>query len=308
MDRVRGCLLVSASAEALARAAAAEGAADALRIPQEPPQALRFGPATAQLLVIADHLTRRRGTVDEAELAAELVAEWSRDRGRGYGPVSAEAFARIDAGVPWQVVAQQRHRAAGDDCDEPAARVAPVGLVQGVGLTAVAGRARRTAAVTHAHPLAADAAAVIAVAVAIAARTSQARSLCPDDVLAALAPHARSAEFRSVLQRLTVLVRRGAEPAEVAAAGNSDGPVVLPAVAVALAAFLNHPDDASEALRFAIAGVGGSMPCAAMAGALCGALQGEQALAVQWGLRLSAASRLLTTAGALSALATQDFD
>ncbi|GAA0384851.1 hypothetical protein GCM10009541_29530 [Micromonospora gifhornensis] len=48
-------------------------------------QPVRFTDDTTSTLVVADHLTRRWGIVNEDELADELAREWARDPERGYG-------------------------------------------------------------------------------------------------------------------------------------------------------------------------------------------------------------------------------
>lgn len=302
--RVRGSLLLSACGDALG--APFEGAArvDPTEVDQwldDPAAALRWTDDTALTLVLAGHLARRNGTVDEGELAGEFAAEWAREPDRGYGPGAAQVLGQITDGFPWSQAATQLFDGAGSFGNGAAMRVAPVGLVPGLGLSAVAGRARRTAVLTHAHPLGQDGAVVQAVAVALAARTPQLGTLDAGEFLAHVGAHAATGEFRGALQRVGAVVRRGAAPAQVAAQLGNDVSA-LGSVPAALAAFLARPDDARDAIRFAICVGGDTDTIAAMTGALCGARLGAATLPRRWARRLEAVERATALAAALARL------
>jgi len=239
--------------------------------------------------------------VDEAELAGEFAAEWTREPGRGYGPGAARVLAAVTAGTPWSQAAQDLFDGAGSYGNGAAMRVAPVGLVARLGLPAVARQARRTAAVTHAHPLGLDGGAVQAVAVAVAARTSASDELDPDAFLTHVMAHTDTDGFRAALRQVASLVRRGAPPAQVAAQLGNDVSAVE-SVPAALAAFLTHPDDTYAAIRFALQVGGDTDTIAAMTGAVGGARLGTQALPPHWRCRLEAADRVTALAAALAQL------
>jgi poly(ADP-ribose) glycohydrolase ARH3 len=303
-DRVRGSLLLSACGDALG--APFEGATriDPAEVDQwldEPVAPLRWTDDTAMTLVLAGHLARRGGTVDEADLAGEFAAEWTREPDRGYGPGAARVLAAITGGTPWAQAARGLFDGAGSYGNGAAMRVAPVGLVAGLGPSAVAARARRSAAVTHAHPLGQDGAAVQAVAVAVAARTPTSGGLDADAFLAQVAAYTGTGEFRAALQRIAALTRRGTTPPEVAAQLGNDVSA-LGSVPAALAAFLTHPDDAYSAIGFAVRIGGDTDTIAAMTGALCGARGGTHAVPHQWQRRLEADDRVTALATDLARL------
>lgn len=303
--RVRGCLLWSACGDALG--APFEGMRsidpDAVRRRlDDPPPVLRWTDDTASTLVLAGHLARRGGTVDQRELAADLAAQWARDPGRGYGAGASWLFARITEGVPWSQAASALFGGQGSFGNGAAMRVAPVGLVAGLGPSAVAGRARRSAMVTHTHPAAQDGAVVQAVAVATAARSNPASPLAPDTFVAELSRHVATEGFRTALRKVAVLVRGGARPGQVAAeVGN--GVSAVGSVPAALAAFLSVPDDPVAVVRFAIGTGGDSDTIAAMGGALAGARCGDRALPPAWRDRLEAADTITAVAARLARLA-----
>lgn len=238
--RVRSALLLSACAEALAAPFAGkplprtEEVNGALTHPD--PRALRTTHGSAQTLVVAEHFVQGQGTLDEDGLAAALTP----------------------------------HHRQGSHGNDAAVRATPIGLLPYQGIGAIAVLARRSAAVTHTHPLAHDGAAVFAVAVALAAHQQPSVSIDVGRFLVTLAGHARTLEFRASLGIVRTLVRHRAGPAETAATVGHDA-TALRSVPAALAAYLRHPEDPSGAIRYAIL-IGGDTPAiAAMTGALAGA-------------------------------------
>ncbi|MFI6066734.1 ADP-ribosylglycohydrolase family protein [Micromonospora sp. NPDC051227] len=302
--RVRGAMVLAACGDALGAPFEGREPADPAEIDDwmhRSTQLMRFTDDTACTLVLADHLTRRRGIVNEDELADELAREWTREPGRGYGQGAAQLFAEIARGAAWRQAAADMFDGHGSLGNGAAMRVAPVGLLPGLALGAVAGRARRTAMVSHQHPQALDGAAAQAVATALAALSIQDTPLDADRMVAAICQHVHTAEFRAALRKLPALVARAASGADVAGeVGN--GVAAVQAVPAALAAFLRHPDDVPAAIGFAIGMGGDTDTIASMTGALCGARRAEKDLPVMWGLRLESASRVWTVASALAGL------
>jgi poly(ADP-ribose) glycohydrolase ARH3 len=301
--RVNGCLLLAACGDALGAPFEGAGRVDPVEVDQwmHDPTSLRWTDDTAMALVLAGHLVRRAGTVNEDELATEFAREWARDPARGYGPGAAATLSRISDGVPWADAAALIFDGEGSFGNGAAMRVAPVGLVAGLGLSAVAGRADRTAVVTHTHPLGRDGAVVQAVAVALAARWPAGEPLRPDRFLARLTPYARTPQFHQALARVATLVEPPVTPARVAAELGNDASA-LRSVPAALTAFLMHPHQPRQALRFAICTGGDTDTIAAMTGALCGATGGAGNPPGRWTRRLEASSRMSTLATTLARL------
>ena len=301
--QIRGSLLLSACGDALGKRFEGAPVVDPAAVDEwlaTPPDTLCWTDDTAMALVLAEHLVSTGGSVDPDRLATEFAAAWAAEPGRGYGTGTAAALHQIRQGAPWSRVAAALFDGHGSLGNGGAMRVAPVGLVPGRPLTVVAAAARRSAAVTHAHPQAQDGAAVQAVAVAIAARTAP-DPVDPDALVAQLAVHAHTAEFRTALQRITALLRHGPDPHRVAAEVGNDV-TALASVPAALAAYLCHPDDPAAAIRFAINLGGDTDTIAAMAGALSGARLGDGAVPAAWLRRLEAADRIGALAGELAGL------
>ncbi|ROO63135.1 poly(ADP-ribose) glycohydrolase ARH3 [Micromonospora sp. Llam0] len=301
--RVRGAVLLAACADALGAPFEGLAAVDVAAVDHllETPPPLRWTDDTALTLALAEHLVRRGGDVDQDELASAFAAEWAAGPDLGYGAGVAAQFARIVAGESWVATSQEAFGGTGSYGNGAAMRVAPVGLLPGLPLAEVARRARRSAQITHAHPLAQDGAVAQAVAVAVAARSRQDTPIDTDLFLAAVATRLRTPQFRSALSIVRVLARRRATPGQIAeAVGN--GVAAVESVPAALAVFLADPQRPHDVVRSAIQVGGDTDTIAAMAAAMCGARCGEQGLPVLWGLRLADTRRLWQVSSALAAV------
>jgi poly(ADP-ribose) glycohydrolase ARH3 len=303
-QRVQGCLLLAACGDALGAPFEGSAPVDPAEVDawMHDPTRLRWTDDTAMMRVLAAHLVRRAGVVDRDELAVEFAREWSRDPDRGYGPGAAQVLGAVGGGEPWAHAASRIFAGQGSFGNGAAMRVAPVGLLPGLGLSAVAGRADRSAVVTHTHRFGRDGAVVQAVAVAVAARWPGSDPVSADRFLSRVAVHARTPQFRQMLAQVATLVSARATPVEVADQVGNDT-AALGSVPAALAAFLSYPDQPRAALRFAICTGGDTDTIAAMTGALCGTRGGAGVLPALWTRRLEDAThmtRLATTLARLS--------
>jgi poly(ADP-ribose) glycohydrolase ARH3 len=303
-QRVQGCLLLAACGDALGAPFEGSGPVDPVEVDAwlHDPTRLRWTDDTAMTRVLAAHLVRRAGLVNKDELAAEFAREWVRDPARGYGHGAAQVLSAVANGTSWAHAASRIFSGQGSFGNGAAMRVAPVGLLPGLGLSAIAGRADRSAVVTHTHVLGRDGAVVQAVAVAVAAWWPVAEPVPADRFLSRVAVHARTPQFRQALGQVAELVAADAAPGEVADQVGNDT-AALGSVPAALAAFLSFPDQPRAALRFAICAGGDTDTIAAMTGALCGARGGAGVLPALWIRRLEDAThmtRLATTLARLS--------
>lgn len=286
--RVRGAMSLAASASALMVQLRDEPAASDVqdRVPASPPAPLRRTADTSMMLVLGDHLVRHGGLVRPEELAVDLAAEWRTDPDRGYRQSTADLLRAVTSAEPVDSLGW----------------LTPVGLLPGLGRTAVAGRAQRACGAIDEHPLALDAATVYATAIHVLAGSAPSQRPDPDSLVDAVCAAAHTAAFTTMLRqvpRLTAPTRTPQQAADTFA-GHSG---VLPTVAVALAAFLRHPDQPPQAIGYTLSVLPEPGSAAVMAAAgLCGAWAGESALPVTWGIHLESATRLWTVATALAAL------
>lgn len=258
---------------------------------------LRVTDDTVLALVLAEHLAEHEGQVDQDALALEFARAWAADPCRGYGGGVRALFAQVLAGSAWGEVSAAQFDGAGSLGNGAAMRVVPIGLI-GTDLGRVGELARRSAVVTHAHPLGQAGAIVQACAVALAAASSRGEPVDRKAWCARLAAAVTAEPYLAALGQVAALPV-AATPEDVAAAvGN--GVEALAAVPAALAAFLAHPDRPEDSITFAIRIGGDTDTIAAMAGALAGARCGAAALPESWVGRLEFADRLTVAADRLA--------
>lgn len=279
-DRCRGALLGTALGDALG--APFEGqpnvTIDALLGHLFRDTRLTWTDDTALTLALGEHLLAQDTAgagLDEDLLVRRFAATWAADPHRGYGTAPPLIFQLVRRGVPWRQVASAVFRGEGSLGNGGATRVAPVGLIHPDPYV-VAQMARRSAQVTHAHPLAQDGAALQAVAVHLAAASPAHQPLDPLQIIEGLRPHA-TGPYAEGLRTIAELLGVNPDPAEVAfRLGN--GVTAPTSVPTALYALLRHPDQPLDAIAFAIRCGGETDTLAAMAGALAGARNGASAL------------------------------
>lgn len=262
---------------------------------------LRYTDDTAMTLVLAHHLLSTGGTIDETRLVREFAREWHSDTTRGYGAAPPRIFRAVLAGVHWATVASSAFGGTGSWGNGGAMRVAPVALLphpidQRVSL------ARRQAAVTHAHALAQDGAALQCAAIAHAA-ASAGKPLEPADFLTTISEHLGTPEFLDAIATLRVLLVSAATPMEFAARLGTDA-TALGSVPTAIALFLQASDDLEAALASAVLPGGDTDTVASMVGALAGARMGQDGIPNRWVRRLERHEEITELADQLAAIPT----
>lgn len=237
-SRVRGALLLSAWADTV-------GASDTVRRficeRGQVPDGLRWSWTRARarsMWVLAEHLSRHGGRVDQAELGRALFRDGPQDRPRAEAWL-AGSRPRVPHARAWTGAAPTGGR--GGRHRSPAVTTVPVGLVPRVGLEVIARRARRAAAVGQAHPQALDVAAVQAVTVAAVVR-SAAEPVDAGALVGRASAYVGDSGLRAALRLAPVLAKWEAHAQQVALQLNRY-PRPVAAVAVGLAAFLRHQDD-----------------------------------------------------------------
>ncbi|MFP3899750.1 MAG: ADP-ribosylglycohydrolase family protein [Acidimicrobiia bacterium] len=220
------------------------------------------------------------GGLDEDHLARTFAASFARDPHRGYGRGTASLLTRIAAGDDWRTAAAEQFGGRGSLGDGAAMRVTPVALFTAGDPAMAAELARRSARVTHTHPLAVDGAAAQAAATAVLLDTPSHEAVAADDLAGLLHTVVATDEHHTALERV-VEVCRDAPAAEVVdALGN--GVTAVEAVPAALCTFLRHQGSFEDTVRFAIGLGGDTDTIAAMAGALAGAHLGRGAIPTAW--------------------------
>ena len=214
------------------------------------------------------------GSVGQDELVL-LFAERCESY-RGYGPGSVVALHAVRDGRPWREVAAALFDGAGSCGNGAAMRVAPVGAYFHQDLDAVAGVARATAEVTHAHPegIAGAVAVAVAAAVAVQARLAE-RPPQAADLLEAVADALDDgATRRSVVRAIRLAEVDVAEAAYEL--GNGSQSTAQDSVPLALWAAARHLDDYRAAVTAVIEAGGDVDTTAAMTGGVVAAYTGVE--------------------------------
>jgi poly(ADP-ribose) glycohydrolase ARH3 len=278
-DRVVGLLLAGAVGDAAG--APFEGSARVDRRDVEgiltSDVALRWTDDTALQLALAEHLADV-GAEEELEDQALVLAfahTWERAPWRGYGANPPRIFAAALAGEDWRTLVHGSFGGSGSLGNGGAMRAAPVGVVPG-GSSRVAEFARRSAAVTHAHPVGQDGAVVVALTVHHLLHTSPASPPPVREVLRACASQVSTEQFQDALVAVEHAVRLPDPRRASEVTGN--GIAADEAVAAALCAALPRLEDPVAAVAFAVQMGGDTDTIAAMAGSMAGAFAGAARL------------------------------
>ena len=206
-----------------------------------------------------------RGTIDADELARRFHDNY--EPWRGYGPGTRKLLDAVAAGRDWRETVGSI-QPGGSLGNGAAMRAAPVGLFLHRDLDRVCEEARRSALVTHTHPVGVDGAVLMAAAVALVVGADR---FDRGAFFAELGRRAATEEFQ---WQLRTAARLG--PDDSITFGNS-----LEAhrsVTTAITCFAFAPDRYEDAVSRAIAMGNDTDTLAAMAGALSGARLGARAV------------------------------
>jgi poly(ADP-ribose) glycohydrolase ARH3 len=262
-------------------------------------RAMRYTDDTAMTLVVARHLITSGGMIEEDRLARDFAEDWQAEPDRGYGAGPPRIFRAVLSGEDWASVAGTAFGGTGSWGNGGAMRVAPVALLP-YPVPERARLARRQAAVTHAHPLAQDGAALQCAAIAQAAATAGER-LDVADFCAALSKNVTTPAFHAALEGIRDVARPGASPPEIAARLGADI-TALRSVPTAIALFLSNPDDLEAAMVSAVLAGGDTDTIASMTGAITGARTRQVGLPSRLISRLENAEGIVDLADGLASL------
>jgi poly(ADP-ribose) glycohydrolase ARH3 len=255
---------------------------------------------TQMMIAIAESLTRMGGVVSD-DIMATLAASYDPARGYGHGMKRAvEAFRA--GGTPalssW---------AEGSKGNGGAVRVVPIACAYHDDLVALARHAEEAAGVTHAHPLGRAGAVAHALALGSILAHRDDERIDSDRLVERVteSPMVAATTLAARSKTAAQLARNLADSGEAARAlGN--GMLAEEAVPLALFSFLRWGPDFVAVVKNTILAGGDTDTTAAMSGALCGALVGEDGLPAGWLERAELGPRgvayMLTLADATFAL------
>ncbi|MEX1133725.1 MAG: ADP-ribosylglycohydrolase family protein [Acidimicrobiia bacterium] len=116
---------------------------------------------TAMSIGLASSLLECDG-FDGEHMARRFAADFFAEPWRGYGSGVVDVFGRVRSGIPWDVAAGMQFDGAGSYGNGAAMRVAPVAAWSYPDRDETIDLARKTARLTHTHPVGVEGAAVIA--------------------------------------------------------------------------------------------------------------------------------------------------
>jgi poly(ADP-ribose) glycohydrolase ARH3 len=224
---------------------------------------------TQMAIALAESVLDADG-IDEDELGRAFLAAY--DPRRGYGSGTCAVLALISQGIAPIDAAARVFEGRGSLGNGAAMRIAPVAVRYAHDPDALRDAARRSARVTHGHPLGIDAAVAQAAAIGAALRD--------EDPLAAARAAAVTTELRDALARAARLLEQAPDPETIAdTLGNtSSGHGSVPAAVYAAVAHARFED----AVSFAIRCGGDTDTIGAMAGAIAGARETASAIPARW--------------------------
>lgn len=235
---------------------------------------------TEMMIGIAESLIECKG-FDGAHMARRFLENYHPER--GYGSGTYQALYLLKNGISWQE-AGHKVFSGGSFGNGSAMRIAPVGAFfydEPQKLRAVA---YASSGITHAHPLAQEAAALQAFAVANAIRADPEgefnTSMFLGDLKSFLSP--QRVEFRWKLEKIGDFLLGPTPSQEVVIEILGHDSTALNSVPTAIYAFLSHHSDFEAALIYAVNLGGDSDTIGAMTGAISGAFHGQKSIPHRW--------------------------
>lgn len=235
---------------------------------------------TAMAIGLAESLAEL-GRLNQEHVGDRFRANYVREPWRGYASGPPTVFARVRAeDISYMEAAKALYRGDGSYGNGAAMRIAPLGLFY-FDASDLDEKARRSAAVTHAHRIGRDGAAVQARAVAQAVRLSTAQTFPAERFLRALLNTAQTEQMKAKLLDVRDAIREGLSPRE-AAGLLGQGVAVHQSLPFAIYAFVRHAGSFEDCLLCATLNGGDRDTLGAMACAVSGAYLGVRAIPGAW--------------------------
>ncbi|NIO70483.1 MAG: hypothetical protein GTN71_16010 [Anaerolineae bacterium] len=242
--------------------------------------ALIYTDDTAMAIGLAESITQV-GRLDEQHLGDTFRANFQREPWRGYASGPPTVFSLVERhGMSYSEAARSLFGGQGSFGNGAAMRIAPVGLFFHDSPDLYE-QARASASVTHAHPIGADGAAVLAWAVAQAVKLDPQEPFPFERFSQGLMDFARTPEIRDKMVLVRSLIAEDTPPSD-AARRLGRSVAVHESMPFALYAFLRHPQSFEACLFCAILHGGDRDTLGAMACAVSGAYLGVEAIPLAW--------------------------
>ncbi len=273
-------MLGSALGDAIGELAFRRPAEDLLRTEVARSGALAYTDDTAMAIGLAESMVQV-GDLDPRHLGDTFRANFKREPWRGYASGPPTVFSLVERrGVPYEEAARTLYGGEGSFGNGAAMRIVPLGLFFH-DAPDLYDKARRSASVTHAHPIGVDGAAVQARAVAQAVQIDPRESFPCEAFIHGLVDTARTPEMKGKMVLVRRLMAEDTPPPE-AARRLGRTVAVHQSLPFALYAFLRHPQSFENCLMCAVLHGGDRDTLGAMACAVSGAYLGAEAIPREW--------------------------
>jgi len=239
---------------------------------------------TAMAIGLAESIVQAGG-LDPQHVGDTFRANFKREPWRGYAAGPPTVFSRVEREeASYEEAARSLFGGEGSFGNGAAMRIAPVGLFFH-NSPDLYKEARRSASVTHAHPIGVDGAAVQAWAVAQAVTLDPQEPFPFEEFTQGITSFARTPEMRDKMALVRRLIATRCAPPD-AARRLGRNVAVHESLPFALYAFLRHPQSFEACLLCATLNGGDRDTLGAMACAVSGAYLGAEAIPRAWWKKL----------------------
>jgi len=237
---------------------------------------------THMTIGVAESLVENKG-FDGEHMAQSFIKNYEAEPWRGYGPGPPKNFGMIRSGEAWDSAASKLYP-GGSFGNGSAMRVAPVGLLYPRNLEKLREIAYQSSSITHSHELGKEGAALQACAVALALNTPSDEDIDREAFLSRLQNFIQNQLYKEKVARIRELLGEQDKAKVIAVLGNGiEAPRSVP---TAIYCFLRQPQSYKDTVIYAISLGGDTDTIAAMAGAICGAYLGIEAIPSEWRAKL----------------------
>ena len=237
---------------------------------------------THMTIGVAESLVENKG-FDGEHMAQSFIKNYEAEPWRGYGPGPPKIFGMIRSGEAWDSAASRLYP-GGSFGNGSAMRVAPVGLLYPRNLEKLREIAYQSSSITHSHELGKEGAALQACAVALALNTPSDEDIDREVFLSRLQNFIQNQLYEGKVARIRELLGEQDKAKVIAVLGNGiEAPRSVP---TAIYCFLRQPQSYKDTVIYAISLGGDTDTIAAMAGAICGAYLGIEAIPSEWRAKL----------------------
>jgi len=245
---------------------------------------LRYTDDTAMSIGLAESLVKK-GILDQQDLGETFRYNYEREPWRGYASGPPTIFSMVkQSGITYAEAARGLFGGTGSLGNGAAMRIVPVGLFFHDS-SDLYEKACMSAAVTHAHPVGKDGAAVQARAVSLVVKLDPKEAFSSRAFMDTLIDFSRTPEIEEKMRLIQKLINAQSPPS-LAAEQLGQTVAVHESMPFALFSFLRHPKSFEDCLFCATLNGGDRDTLGAMACAISGAYLGIECISQSWRMKL----------------------